>query len=209
MKYTGNHWDTIFSNTEYAKLGWYEKDISQTLKLLNKIPAWEKSTIFISGAGTSILIDELFAKGVKLVLNDISIEALNQVKNRLNDKAEQINWLCQNITQPIQDIMVDIWIDRAVLHFLTEESDIKRYFKNVKSTLKPNGYAIFAEFSKVGASKCAGLTLQRYSVEELSERLGSSFQLISYFDYTYTNYRGEPRPYIYAMYKIISNSKGC
>ncbi|MCK5876968.1 MAG: methyltransferase domain-containing protein [Candidatus Marithrix sp.] len=204
MKSTNAHWDKIFSDTEDEKLGWYEKDVSQTLKLLNKITAWEQSTIFISGAGTSVLTDELFARGVKLVLNDISIEALNQVKNRLN--TEKVTWLCQNISQPIQNITVDVWIDRAVLHFLTAEKDIEGYFENIKSTLKLNGYAIFAEFSNNGALTCAGLTLHRYSIEELSARLGSTFQLVSHFNYTYTNYRGEPRPYIYGLYKKIART---
>ncbi|MCL5037217.1 MAG: class I SAM-dependent methyltransferase [Chloroflexi bacterium] len=203
MKSSSKHWDTIFSNTEDSKLGWYEKTVSQTLKLLNQIPEWEKSTIFLPGVGTSVLIEELLSKSVRLVLNDISIEALNRVKDRLNDKGEKIVWLCQDIAQPIQSTLpeIDIWIDRAVLHFLTDEDDINGYFESVKSTLKTGGHVIFAEFSKTGAPKCAGLTLHRYSIEELSEKLGSSFKLISNFDYTYINPNGDPRPYVYALFK--------
>jgi SAM-dependent methyltransferase len=203
MKSSSKHWDKIFSNTEDSKLGWYERDGSQTLELLNQIPEWEKSTIFLPGAGTSVLIEALLSKGVKLVLNDISVEALNRVKDRLNDKGREIDWFCQDIAQPIQGTMpdVEIWIDRAVLHFLTDEDDIKGYFENVKLTLKAGGHAIFAEFSKTGAPKCAGLTLHRYSIEELSEKLGPLFKLVSHFDYTYINPNGDPRPYIYALYK--------
>ena len=203
MKSSSKHWDAIFSGTEDPKLGWYEEDASQTLELLNHIPKWKNSTVFLPGAGTSVLIEELLSKGVKLVLNDISIEALNRVKSRLGGKCKEIKWLCQDIAQPIQDTIpdVDIWIDRAVLHFLTDEDDIKGYFENVKSTLNVGGYAIFAEFSKTGASKCAGLKLHRYSIEEISENLGSSFSIVSHFDYTYINPFGDPRPYIYALYK--------
>ncbi len=203
MKSSSKHWDTIFSNTEDSKLGWYEKNVSQTFELLNQIPDWEKSTVFLPGAGTSVLVEGLLSRGVKLVLNDISIEALNRVKGRLNDEGREIDWLCQDIAQPVQGTIpdVDIWIDRAVLHFLTDEDDIKGYFENIKSTLKAGGHAMFAEFSRTGAPKCAGLTLHRYSIEELSERLGSSFKLVSHFDYTYINPYGDPRPYIYALYK--------
>lgn len=203
MKSSSKHWDTIFSNTEDSKLGWYEKNTSQTLELLNQIPEWENSIIFLPGVGTSNLIEELLSKGTKLILNDISIEAINRVKKRLNDKSAEISWLCQDIAQPIQGTMpnVDIWIDRAVLHFLTDEDDINGYFENVKSTLKAGSHVIFAEFSKTGAPKCAGLTLHRYSIEELSEKLGLSFKLVSHFDYTYINPYGDPRPYIYALYK--------
>ena len=97
MEPGSNHWNTIFSNTEDSKLGWYEKDGFQTLKLLNRIPDWEKSTIFIPGAGTSILIEELLSRGTNLVLNDISIEALNRVKSRLNKEYREIDWFCQDM----------------------------------------------------------------------------------------------------------------
>ena len=203
MKSSSKHWDAIFSDTEDPKLGWYEKDASQSLELLNHIPEWENSTVFLPGAGTSVLIEELLSKGAKLVLNDISIEAINRVKSRLGDKCKEINWLCQDIAQPIQDAIpdIDIWIDRAVLHFLTDEDDIKGYFGNVKSILKAGSYAMFAEFSKTGAPKCAGLTLHRYSIEELSGNLDPSFKLVSDFEYTHINTFGDPRPYIYALYK--------
>jgi hypothetical protein len=87
------------------------------------------------------------------------------------------------------------------LHFLVNKEDIKGYFENLKAILKLGGYAIFAEFSMIGATKCAGLPLHRYSVDELSKRLGPSFKIVSHFDYTYINPSGDPRPYIYALFK--------
>ena len=139
----------------------------------------------------------------KLILNDISNEALNLVKQRLKKGFDEIVWLCQDSAQPFKEPMpeIDIWIDRAVLHFLTSQNDIKGYHKNVKSTLKIGGHAIFAEFSMIGAPKCAGLKLHRYSIEELSKNLGSSFKIVSHFDYTYITPFGDPRPYVYALYK--------
>lgn len=211
MKSSSKHWDTIFSNTEDAKLGWYEKDASKTMELLNKIPKWENSTVFLTGAGTSVLIEELHDKVGKLILNDISVEALNKVKKRLRkQKCKDIIWLCQDIAQPIRDKIpaTDIWIDRAVLHFLNDESDIKGYFDNLKSVLKNGGHALFAEFSKIGAPKCAGLPVHRYSVEELSERLGNEFIPIEHHDYTFLNPWGDPRPYIYALYQKENKKNG-
>ncbi|MBF0411949.1 MAG: class I SAM-dependent methyltransferase [Desulfamplus sp.] len=203
MNSNSRHWDDIFSKTEDEKMGWYEKDTSQTFNLLQKIPDWENSTVFIPGAGTSILIEELLSKGIRLILNDISSEALHRVKKRLRGQYEKIDWLCHDIAQAIKDPIpqVDIWIDRAVLHFLTKEDDIKGYFDNLKAVLKSGGHAIFAEFSMTGAPKCAGLTIHRYSVYELVQNLGLSFKLVSDFEYTYINPFGDPRPYIYALLK--------
>jgi hypothetical protein len=138
-----------------------------------------------------------------LDINPHRRQALDRVKQRLKKGSKKIIWLCQNIAHPImQEIPeIDIWIDRAVLHFLTDENDISGYFENLKSVLKTGGHALFAEFSLEGAPKCAGLTLHRYSVDELSARLGESFNLISQFDYTYINPFGDPRPYIYALFQ--------
>ncbi len=206
MKSSSKYWNAIFSGAEDSKLGWHEKEALKTFELVNQIPKWEESTVFIPGAGTSVLIEKLYSKGVNLVLNDISIEALNKVKERMQNDGNKINWLCQDISLPIQNatLNIDIWIDRAVLHFLTDEEAITGYFKNIESMLKVGGHAIFAEFSKSGSPKCAGLTLHRYSIEELSERLGASFKLISHFDYTYINPDGDPKPYIYGLYKRVA-----
>jgi hypothetical protein len=203
MKSKSKHWNKMFSKTEGTKLGWYEKDTSQTFKLLDEIPELGNSTIFLPGAGTSTLIEDLIPRVNQLILNDISDEALNLVKQRLKKGFDKIVWLCQDIAQPFKEPMpeIDIWIDRAVLHFLTHQNDIKGYHENVKSTLKIGGHAIFAEFSIFGAPTCAGLKLHRYSVEELSKNLGSSFKIVSHFDYTYISPFGDPRPYVYALYK--------
>ena len=203
MKSSAQHWDEIFGHTEDSRLGWYEKEARATLGLIGKIPRWESSMIFLPGAGTSVLIEALLSEGARLVLNDISSTALNRVEERLKDRCDSVEWLCQDIAQPIQSSIppVDIWIDRAVLHFLTDEEDIKGYFTNLQSLLRVGGHAIFAEFSENGAPKCAGLTLHRYSLEELSERLGPSFDMIAHFEHTYFNPNGDPRPYIYALYR--------
>ena len=81
-------------------------------------------------------------------------------------------------------------------------SQVLKYVLN--KVLKKGGYALFAEFSKIGADKCEDLELHRYSVEELSERLGSAYQLVNSFEHVFTSPTGQPRPYIYCLYQRIS-----
>jgi SAM-dependent methyltransferase len=203
MKPNRGHWNRIFRETADEKLGWYENDPANTLRLLNRIPEWENSSFFLPGAGTSVLIDVLLEAGARLVLNDISQEALEHVRERLGNRAESIEWICQDIAQPLGGNVspVDIWIDRAVLHFLTEEDDIQGYVKNVLAKVRVGGHVLFAEFPPHGVPKCAGLDLHRYSIEELSDCLGFGFSLVDHFDHTYINPVGDPRPYIYALFK--------
>ena len=198
------HWDNIFINKSDNELGWHESDVSQTLKFLNLIPHEVKITsIFLPGAGTSILAELLNKKGYrKLILNDISNEAINKLKDSIPD-SNAIIWISHDISKPLttQLPQVDIWLDRAVLHFLVKEEEIVGYFDNLKTLLTNGGYVLLAEFSLQGAPKCAGLDLHRYSVQEMSERLGNEFSLIEHEDYIYTNPSGGKRPYIYALFK--------
>lgn len=205
MTSTRKHWDAVFLEKSDTTLGWYEQNPVKTLHLLNRIENWQAATIFLSGVGTSTLVDILADEKTSLVLNDISAEALSCVKKRLGDQLKESVWLCQDIAQPIETAIppIDIWIDRAVLHFLTDERNIQRYFDNLKMHLKKGGYAIFAEFSQTGAEKCADLPVHHYSVDELSMRLGEAFKCKEYFDTTYINPRGDARPYCYALFQSV------
>jgi hypothetical protein len=61
--------------------------------------------------------------------------------------------------------------------------------------------SLLAEFSEDGTPKYAGLGLHRYSVEEMTKRIGSGFNLLKEERYTFINPFGDSRPYIYALYK--------
>ncbi|WP_373070010.1 class I SAM-dependent methyltransferase [Sulfurimonas sp.] len=202
METLKEHWNSIFSKTNDTDLGWYEEDISQTLKFLREIPHSESKTVFLPGSGTSTLVDALLNQGHQLILNDISNEALNKLKNRLRND-ENTTYLHHDISKPLplKSPKVDLWIDRAVLHFLLNELDIETYFNNLCSSVKPGGFVLLAEFSTIGALKCAGLDVHRYSVSEINDRIGNEFKLIKDEEYKYINPSGNERPYIYALYK--------
>ena len=108
MKSDSGHWDNIFSKTKETKLGWHEKDTSQTFKLLDEIPDLKKASLFLPGAGTSILVEDLIARVSNLILNDISSEALNRLRQGLKEGSEEIVWLCQDIAQPFEEPMPEV-----------------------------------------------------------------------------------------------------
>ncbi len=203
------HWNAIYEHKSEQKLGWYEEDLSQSFKFIQLIPDYKKATIFIAGAGTSTLVDRLHEQGNTLILNDISDTALNKLQNRLAEACTfkwheyKHQWLCYDISQdlPNNTATVDVWIDRAVLHFLLTEEAIQGYFKNVQKIVKQGGFVLLAEFSIMGAKQCAGLEVHRYSLTEMQQRLGDSFTLIDAEDYNYINPFGDKRPYLYALFQ--------
>ena len=200
------HWDKIFSSTDDKLLGWYEKDPSPILKLLNLNLDWKDSIAFLPGIGTSDIFEELLSREIQLVLNDISKKALEIIEQKLGSRKNNVTLYHGDIAKILPPTIpkVDLWIDRAVLHFLTEENDIEVYFQNLRSIVKRGGFALFAQFSLEGAAKCAGLNIHRYSAKNLSGRLGDDFQVVNQFDHTYINPYGDPRPYIYVLYKRLS-----
>lgn len=201
MPNTAEHWNTIFANKPDQELGWYEQDVSQTLKFITPLNVTNK-TVFLPGAGTSNLVEHLAKESCNLVLNDISHQALNKLKSKIVQ--QQHKFICADISKPFEtSLSADIWVDRAVLHFLLTEKEISQYFHNLKASVKVGGHVLLAEFSIEGAPKCAGLELHRYSLEELCKRLGEKFELVSSEDYVFKTPAGLERPYIYAFFKRV------
>ena len=197
------HWDAAYTRTPNEKLGWYEEDLSPTFQLLDKCHALPQSKMLIAGAGSTTLVDELLNKGFSnLIATDISQVSLTYLIDRVG--SNKIETIVDDLSQPekLTEIeSVDIWIDRAVLHFLMDKNDQDIYFELLKSKLKSGGFALFAEFTAGGATKCCGLPIQQYENHQFSEKLGKDFQMVDTFEHTYYNPNGDPRKYIYSLFK--------
>lgn len=199
---SSQHWNTIFKQRSNKQLGWYEEDVHQTLKLLQSVTINSQSKIFLPGAGTSQLVDVLLETEAHITANDLSNIALEQLADRIGENAS-IDYLVHNMARPFPQAkeQYNLWIDRAVLHFLLDEKDIQQYFLNLSNTLQSGGFVLFAEFTIGGAKKCAGLNVHQYTAEELSRRLGTGFQLERDELHTFINPQGDARPYVYTLFK--------
>ena len=199
------HWDKVYLNSSEDKLGWYETDLSPTLSLVSKTGLNKSATILNVGAGSTTLIDELLTNGYSnIIATDLSEIALSQLKNRIG--IGKVECIVDDLTNPITllDINpVDLWIDRAVLHFFTLKNEQDAYFDLLNNKVKRNGFVLFAEYNLNGATICAGLPIHRYSKERLAEKLGSKFELIESFEHIYIMPSGSERPYIYTLFRKI------
>ncbi|NOX66125.1 MAG: class I SAM-dependent methyltransferase, partial [Chlorobi bacterium] len=139
-----------------------------------------------------------------VLATDISVISLDKLKVRLGNESNKVEWIVDDLTNPIllNEIQyIDLWIDRAVLHFLVNENDQTTYFNLLKKKVRQGGFVLFAEFNIEGATKCSGLPVFRYSKEMLSEKLGTDFNLVHSFNYIYTMPSGALRPYVYALFR--------
>lgn len=203
------HWENIYAKKQIETLGWYEENPAPSLKLIHQCKLHSNASILNVGSGASTLVDELLRAGYsKLIANDLSQEALQKLKNRLGqDLSSRVRWIVDDLSHP--EVLpslkpIDLWHDRAVLHFFTETSEQDVYFGLLRQLVKPGGFVIIAAFNLKGAPKCSGLPVHRYSQEMLEERLGQDFVLQEAFDYKYIMPSGDERAYVYSLFKRIS-----
>jgi len=201
-----NHWNSAYEKTPADSLGWYEEDPIPSMKLISECNLPKDALIFNAGVGAATLIEILLKEGyLNLVVNDIAETALIELKESLlSYKNSEIQFIVDDLTNPTELLKlkdIDLWHDRAVLHFFTTQEQQKAYFDLIRKTLKPNGYVILAEFNLEGAKKCSGLDVFNYNEEMLQERLGSEFKLLNSFNYTYTQPSGNTREYVYTLFQ--------
>lgn len=200
-----NHWNTAYTKNATDKLGWYEAKSIKTLELITKTKLPKEAKILNVGVGSSTIIDHLQQEGyTNLIANDLAEKSLESLKVRLGEKSKEITFIVDDLVNPtklniIRD--VDLWNDRAVLHFFLKEEEKQSYFDLVRQVVKPGGYVIIAVFALDGAEKCCGLSLQRYDAQMLQDYLGDDFTLLEKFNYTFVNPYGGERPYVYTLFQ--------
>lgn len=201
-----DHWEQVYENQEVSKLGWFEANPNPSLDLIETCGLGRDASMLHVGAGATTLVDVLLKKGFEyIVANDISTSALEKLKARLGPElAGKVHWIVDDLTNPDQLNSlspVDLWHDRAVLHFFNEAEEQQSYFKLLRKLVKINGHVIIAAFNHFGAEKCSGLPVFRYDQSMLQEQLGEDFSLIKAFDYTYYTPSENSRAYIYTLFQ--------
>ena len=202
------HWNKTYTRVDETQLGWYEDDVSPSMRLIQKANVGPASRLLSVGAGSTTLVDALLSHGYNnLLVNDISDVALQGIQNRVGKLSTKVEWIVDDLTNAtlLNEIdPVDLWVDRAVLHFFTEEADRKTYFRLLKKLVHKYGYVILAQFNLDSAEKCTGLPVHRYDTEMLQEKLGEDFKLITNFDHDYTMPSGDLRTYVYTLFQRVS-----
>ncbi|WP_053976813.1 class I SAM-dependent methyltransferase [Mangrovimonas xylaniphaga] len=208
MNHLKSHWDNVYDTKADPELGWYEPHPETTLQLIDKCHLQPDASILAVGAGTSNLIDALVSSGYQnIIANDLSDVALSKLKARIKHEFNHdLNCITDDLTQPkalLEQDQIDLWVDRAVLHFFLKEEEQATYFELIKKVVAKDGYVLIAVFALDGAEKCCGLPLQRYNTDMLQEKLGDEFQLLESMDYTFINPFGGERPYVYTLFKRV------
>ena len=176
------HWESIYQTKKPNEVSWYQEKPKTSLNLIAETGLDKDSRIIDIGAGDSNLVDNLLNIGFRnITILDVSSAALEKAKKRLGNKADIVKWVVSDLREFETSDRYDLWHDRAVLHFLTEEEDISKYAEKVKQLLKPNGYLIVSAFSENGPKRCSGLDIKQYS-EHSIKKIFSGLEHIKSFE---------------------------
>lgn len=166
------HWETIYARKGPQEVSWYQAVPEASLELLHDFHVPTDARIVDVGGGDSLLVDHLLQQGFSdLTVVDISGTALRKAQERLGTRASSVQWIEADATQFPSPRPFDVWHDRAVFHFLTDDAEVERYLLRLSGSLRPGGLLILATFSANGPEKCSGIPVHRYSEDELVARL--------------------------------------
>lgn len=201
------HWETVYETKSDQQVSWYREHLDNSLQLILKTKVGKEAAIIDVGGGSSTLADDLLENGFADVsVLDISAAALKKSQERLGNRAAQTEWIEADITEvSLPENHYDVWHDRAVFHFLTDENDRKKYVELVMRSLKVGGHIIVASFGENGPQKCSGLDVVRYNPETMHSEFGKNFKLVKSITETHETPFQTTQEFIYCYCRMIAN----
>ncbi|MES0488371.1 MAG: class I SAM-dependent methyltransferase [Leptospirales bacterium] len=173
------HWEAVYEKKVFEESSWYQKVPKDSLHIIHGCNLAFESKIIDVGSGESFLSDELFNLGYSnLTALDISQKAIERIQKRFAEKDRKIEGIAEDVLNAKLNGPYDLWHDRAVFHFLTVQEEIEKYVDIIGKEIRPGGYFFVATFAHDGPEKCSGLSVTRYSEENLVKTLGTRFNKI-------------------------------
>lgn len=198
------HWDDVYLEKDESQLSWHQDDPSVSLEFCKLAGLSHDASVIDIGAGTSRFAERLLAAGIGDVsVLDVSQAALERSRQQLGAAGARIEWITADVTKWQPARAFDLWHDRAVFHFLTDQDDRARYVDRLRSALRPGGHAIIATFALDGPEKCSGLPVVRYDPEGLSDALGAGFSLIAQRAHRHQTPWGSAQSFQYSLLRLV------
>jgi len=203
------HWEQVYSTKPANCLGWYEPHLQISMTWLKELGLDKDIQIIDIGSGASTFVDDLFLEGYQnITILDISKTALSVTRERLHSLAKQPLFLEGDITSiNLPTNKYNVWHDRAVFHFLTEQKQQRSYLNNLHDGLKPGGHLVIGTFAPEAPPKCSGLPVQRYSLETLENTLGVEYRLEQHCKQLHITPGGVEQIYLYCQFRKNRSAK--
>ena len=173
------HWDSAYRSRGAEGVSWFQVDSVMSLEMIWELRIDQTTAVIDVGGGASSLADRLLTEGfVDVSVLDLSDVALDEGRQRLGTKGCAA-WLHEDVLRWRPSRRFGLWHDRAVFHFLTDEADRTSYLTTLAEALEPDAGLVIATFAEDGPEHCSGLSVARYSAQDLSDVLGTRFTVVA------------------------------
>jgi 2-polyprenyl-3-methyl-5-hydroxy-6-metoxy-1,4-benzoquinol methylase len=195
------HWEKVYQSKSADQVSWFQEHAGKSLEMIRSVRGSMADRIVDVGGGASTLVDDLLVDGCENVsVLDLSEAALEVAKTRLGVSAVRVGWIAGDIRNvDLPEAYFDIWHDRAVFHFLTEQADRDAYVRQVRWAVKRGGHVIVATFAPDGPEKCSGLPVMRYGADELHDEFGPAFELVGSSSELHKTPWGSEQSFVYCL----------
>jgi len=195
------HWQRIYAQKPPESLGWYRPHLDQSLQFIRACGLAQNARIVDVGGGASTLVDDLLNEGYgNVAVIDLAEAALDEARARLGERAAAVDWIPGDITTPLlDDASVDLWHDRAVFHFLTDETVRRAYLDEALRCVKPGGHVLVATFGLDGPEQCSGLPVVRYDASGIHTVFGDRFAKVGAAAEQHATPWGSTQSFVYCL----------
>ena len=198
------HWENIYLTKDIDEVSWYQEIPYESIELIKKFSTTNSDTIIDIGCGKGFLADNLLKLNYKnITLVDISLNALKEVKERLNN--ESLNFIETDILNLKLEQTFDIWHDRAVFHFITNKKRVEKYISLCNEYIAEGGKLIIGTFAEDGPLKCSGLEIKRYSTENLKDLFKENFEFIEGFKKLHCTPFDTQQSFTFCVFRKVSS----
>ena len=194
------HWQNIYETKDQKNFSWYQDKPELSLDLIAYLDLPKTAKIIDIGGGDTFLVDYLLDEGYEnITVLDVSEKAIERAKERLGTKANQVNWIVQDVStfSPIEEY--DLWFDRAALHFLNTQDEIDGYLKALDKGTRKGSNLIVGTFSVDGPFKCSGIDITQYDEESLYDLFKDKFTQLKNLRYDHETPSGSIQNFVFSV----------
>lgn len=201
MSQVAKHWNEVYQSKEVDQVSWYQAEPNPSLEAIALCGSRSLSVIDIGGGASRLVGSLLDQRRRDVTVLDISAKALTLSRLRLGAEGDQVSWITADITKWQPRRQWDVWHDRAVFHFLTNDRERMGYLQALNAAVPSGGHVILASFAPEGPESCSGLPVEKYAPAELATVLGTDFELQRSWAETHEPPGGGEQAFTWCLFK--------
>ncbi len=165
-------WEQRYRTADVEQVSWFEETPDLSLRMLDVAGVTASDSVLDVGGGASALAETLWSRGHRdLTVVDASPSAMAIARARW-PAGDEVSWVAADLLTWEPDRQWDVWHDRAVFHFLTDDAGRAAYRALLRRAVAPGGVVAVAGFAEDGPTACSGLDVRQHSPAELLVALG-------------------------------------